>query len=177
MRKPVHEKLTRDTDSRGFGGRSLERRMNHETARTGEGRVIKGTEPIKLTVPSRAEYVLLARLVVAQVGQVAGFDADDVYDLKLAVTEAVTNVIRHTRVDEYEVYYRAAEGVVEITVSDTGSGFDETNLTKSPDGRGGFGLTVIRNLVDEVNIERVAGGGTRLTMIRRAAAGVEETAG
>jgi serine/threonine-protein kinase RsbW len=151
--------------------------MNHETARTGDGKVIKGTEPIRLTVPSRAEYVLLARLVVAQVGQVAGFDADDVYDLKLAVTEAVTNVIRHARVEEYEVQYRAAEGVVEITVADRGGGFDESDLTMEPDVRGGFGLTVIRNLVDEVTIERAAGGGTRLTMIQRSAPVVEETTG
>lgn len=151
--------------------------MNHETARTGEGRVIRGTEPIKLTVPSRAEYVLLARLVVAQVGQVAGFGADDVYDLKLAVTEAVTNVIRHARVEEYEVHYRAAEGVVEITVADRGGGFDEADLARNPDGKGGFGLTVIRNLVDEVTIERGEGGGTRLIMIRRSTAAVEETAG
>jgi serine/threonine-protein kinase RsbW len=151
--------------------------MNHETARTGDGKVIKGTEPIRLTVPSRAEYVLLARLVVAQVGQVAGFDADDVYDLKLAVTEAVTNVIRHAQVEEYEVQYRAAEGVVEITVADRGGGFDESDLSREPDVRGGFGLTVIRNLVDEVTIERAAGGGTRLTMIRRSAPAVEGTAG
>lgn len=151
--------------------------MNHETARTGDGGALRETEPIRLTIPSRAEYVLLARLVVAQVGQVAGFDADDVYDLKLAVTEAVTNVIRHARVEEYEVQYRAAAGVVEITVADRGGGFEDADLDREPDVRGGFGLTVIRNLVDEVTIERAAGGGTRLTMVRRAAPAVEETAG
>lgn len=151
--------------------------MNHETAETREERGIRATEPIKLKVPSRAEYVLLARLIVAQVGQVAGFGADDVYDLKLAVTEAVTNVIRHARVDEYEVQYRAAEGIVEITVTDKGGGFNESDLSGNPGLRGGFGLTVIRNLVDEVAIERASGGGTRLTMVRRSAPAVEETAG
>jgi serine/threonine-protein kinase RsbW len=156
---------------------AFERRMNHETARTREGGGIRGTKPIKLMVPSRAEYVLLARLVVAQVGQVAGFGADDVYDLKLAVTEAVTNVIRHARVDEYEVQYRASEGVVEIVVIDRGGGFDESGLSGNPGGRGGFGLTVIRNLVDEVAIERADGGGTRITMIRRSTPTVEESAG
>lgn len=151
--------------------------MNHKTIRSSDEAGITGVEPIKLTVPSRAEYVLLARLVVAQVGQVAGFDADDVYDLKLAVTEAVTNVIRHARVEEYEVQYRASEGIVEITVIDRGDGFDESGLSANTSGRGGFGLTVIRNLVDEVAIERADGGGTRLTMIRRFAAAVEESAG
>lgn len=151
--------------------------MNRETLRSGGEAGASGTEPIKLTVPSRAEYVLLARLVVAQVGQVAGFDPDDVYDLKLAVTEAATNVIRHARVEEYEVHYKAAEGVVEITVIDRGGGFDESDLTGRPSGRGGFGLNVIRNLVDEVVIERAREGGTRLTMIRRSDPAMQETAG
>jgi serine/threonine-protein kinase RsbW len=65
-----------------------------------------GLDPVSLTLPSSAEYVMLARLVAGQVGRLAGFEPEDVYDLKLAVTEAVTNVIRHAAVDAYEVEYR-----------------------------------------------------------------------
>ena len=112
--------------------------------------------------------MLLARLVVAQVGRVAGFDAEDVYDLKLAVTEAATNVIRHAAVDEYEIACRALPGVVEITVVDRGGGFDAVDLAGGLDGQGGFGLAVIRNLVDELVLDSTEGGGTRMKMIRRA---------
>lgn len=144
--------------------------VNREAAETREGEEVALSDPVSLKIPSRAEYVLLARLVVSQVGQQAGFDQEDVYDLKLAVTEAVTNVIRHTTVDSFKVDYRALSGAVEVTVTDAGGGFEAEELTMTPDAQGGFGLAVIRSLVDEVKLESTAGGGTRLRMVRRAAA-------
>jgi serine/threonine-protein kinase RsbW len=125
-------------------------------------------EPIVLELPSSSEYVLLARLIVSCVGQLAEFEPEDVYDLKLAVTEAATNVIRHAAVDSFQIEYRVLTRVVEITVSDEGGGFDVEKLTSNPDEYGGFGIAVIRSLVDEVILDSTAGGGTRLTMIRRA---------
>ena len=81
--------------------------MNFETARAAsESGRLEVQEPVYLRIPSRAEYVLLARLVVSSVGQLAGFGAEDIYDLKLAVTEAVTNVIRHAAVNELRIEYR-----------------------------------------------------------------------
>ncbi len=144
--------------------------MNREAAETREGEVVKLSDPVSLTIPSRAEYVLLARLVVSQVGQLAGFGPEDIYDLKLAVTEAVTNVIRHATVDSFEVEYRVLPGAVEITVKDAGGGFEVEALNPTPDAQGGFGLAVIKSLVDEVKLESAPGGGTRLRMVRRAAA-------
>ena len=124
-------------------------------------------EPIVLDVPSSSEYVLLARLAVSCVGRLAGFEPEDVYDLKLAVTEAATNVIRHAAVDSFLVEYKVFPGAVEITVIDEGGGFDVEELTGGPSEHGGFGLAVIRSLVDEVILNSTAGGGTRLKMIRR----------
>src|SRR3712207_8626482 len=46
--------------------------------------------------------------------------------------------------------------------------------TRVPDGHGGFGLAVIRNLVDELVLDSTEGGGTRLKMIRRASVRSEE---
>jgi serine/threonine-protein kinase RsbW len=115
--------------------------------------------------------VLLARLVVSQVGRLAGFGPEEVYDLKLAVTEAATNVIRHAAVEHYEIEYRVLPRAVEITVIDSGGGFNVADLTRAPDGQGGFGLAVIRDLVDELMLDSTEGGGTRLKMIRRASEG------
>ncbi|WP_273843739.1 ATP-binding protein [Rubrobacter calidifluminis] len=140
--------------------------MNRETTRS-ESRAGRGfSEPVSLKLPSHPEYILLARLVVARIGQLAGFGPEDVYDLKLAVTEAATNVIRHASVDSFEIEYFARPGFVEITVMDEGGGFDVEDLTRSPDGEGGFGLAVIRGLVDEVILNSTPEG-TRLKMIRR----------
>jgi serine/threonine-protein kinase RsbW len=145
--------------------------MERETAEINEGEGLGFENPVSLTLPSSAEYVLLARLVVAQVGRLAGFGPEDVYDLKLAVTEAATNVIRHAAVESYEIEYRVLPRAVEITVIDAGGGFNVADLTRAPDGRGGFGLAVIRDLVDELVLDSATGGGTRLKMIRRASGG------
>jgi serine/threonine-protein kinase RsbW len=141
------------------------------TCETMEDRQEKGfgeLEPIVLELPSSSEYVLLARLIVSCAGQLAGFEPEDVYDLKLAVTEAATNVVRHAAVDSFLIEYRVLSRAVEITVVDEGGGFDVEGLTRKPSEHGGFGLAVIRSLVDEVILDSSAGGGTRLTMIRRA---------
>jgi serine/threonine-protein kinase RsbW len=142
--------------------------MERETAEINGGKGRRFPEPLSLTLPSSPEYVLLARLVVTQVGHLAGFGPEDVYDLKLAITEAATNVIRHAAVESYEIEYRVLPRAVEITVIDTGGGFNVADLTRAPDGHGGFGLAVIRDLVDELVLDSTRGGGTRLKMIRRA---------
>ena len=142
--------------------------MAHE--KTMEDKQEKGleeTEPIVLEIPSRSEYILLARLVVSCAGQLAGFEPEDVYDLKLAVTEAATNVIRHAAVSSYLIEYRVVPGAVEISVVDRGGGFDTEGLTDKPGEHGGFGLVVIRSLIDEVVLDSTAGGGTHLKMVRR----------
>ena len=125
-------------------------------------------EPISLILPSSPEYVLLARLVMGQAGRLAGLEPDEVYDLKLAVTEAVTNVIRHASVESCEIEYRMLPSGVEVSVTDTGGGFSVADLTGEPDEYGGFGLALIRNLVDELVLDSTREGGTRLKMIRRA---------
>lgn len=125
------------------------------------------SEPIVLELPSSSEYLLLARLVVSCAGQLAEFEPEDVYDLKLAVTEAATNVIRHTVVGSFQIEYKVLPRTVEITVIDKGGGFDVRELTEKPGEHGGFGLAVIRSLVDEVVLNSSADG-TRLKMIRHA---------
>jgi serine/threonine-protein kinase RsbW len=147
--------------------------MERETAKAADGG--SGfSEPVSLTLPSSPEYVLLARLVMGQAGRLAGLEPEEVYDLKLAVTEAVTNVIRHASVEHYEIEYRILPSGVEVSVTDDGGGFSVADLAGEPDQHGGFGLAVIRNLVDELVLDSTRGGGTRLKMIRRADALADE---
>src|ERR671921_2738193 len=140
--------------------------MERETARiVDEGSGL--SDPISLTLPSSPEYVLLARLVMGQAGRLAGLEPEEVYDLKLAVTEAVTNVIRHASVESYEIEYSILPLGVEVSVTDAGGGFSGAGLTGESDEHGGFGSPAIRSLVDELVLDSTKGGGTRLKMIRR----------
>src|SRR3712207_5026749 len=110
--------------------------MERETARiVEEGSGL--SDPISLTLPSSPEYVLLARLVMGQAGRLAGLEPGEVYDLKLAVTEAVTNVIRHASVESYEIEYRVLPRGVEVSVTDAGGGFSVAELTGESGDHGG----------------------------------------
>ena len=140
--------------------------MTCKTMENQEEKGVKTAEPVVLELPSSSEYILLARLVVTCAGQLAGFEPEDVYDLKLAVTEAATNVIRHAAVEFFQIEYRVLPRAVEITVVDRGGGFDVEELTDKLDEHGGFGLAVIESLVDEVIVDSTVSG-TRLKMIRR----------
>ena len=144
--------------------------MTYETMSEQQGKRFEKVEPIVLEIPSSAEYILLGRLVVSCAGQLAGFGPDDVYDLKLAVTEAATNVVRHAEVGSFQIEYRVLQDAVEVTVTDAGGGFDVGELSGKPGEHGGFGLTVIRGLVDEVSVDSTPDG-TRLKMLRRATSG------
>ena len=150
--------------------------MERETAKAAdEGSGF--SDPISLTLPSSPEYVLLARLVMGQAGRLAGLEPEEVYDLKLAVTEAVTNVIRHASVESYEIEYKILPAGVEVSVTDAGGGFSVAELAGEPDEHGGFGLAVIRNLVDELVLDSTRGGGTRLKMIRHSGTPPDEPEG
>ena len=143
--------------------------MTCETMKNIQSTEPGSTEPIVLELPSSSEYILLARLVVSCVGQLAEFEPEDIYDMKLAVTEAATNVIRHAAVRSFHVEYRVLPRAVQVVVVDRGGGFDVGELTAKPGEHGGFGLAVIRSLVDEATVDS-SSNGTRLKMIRRATA-------
>ena len=145
--------------------------MTCETMREQQEKKFGDAEPIVLEIPSSAEYILLGRLVVSCAGQLAGFGPEDVYDLKLAVTEAATNVVRHAEVGSFRIEYRVLPGIVEVTVTDAGGGFDVGELSGKPGEHGGFGLTVIRGLVDDVTVDSTAEG-TRLRMVRSMSSGI-----
>lgn len=67
-----------------------------------------GTD-IRLTLPARAENVAIVRNVVGALVEAVGLDRALVEDVKLAVTEACTNVVRHA--------YRGHEGPIDVVVS------------------------------------------------------------
>ena len=50
---------------------------------------------IALTIPAKAEYVVFCRLVLVGLSRAQHIDPETLSDLKLAVTEACSNAVRH----------------------------------------------------------------------------------
>jgi anti-sigma regulatory factor (Ser/Thr protein kinase) len=104
-----------------------------------------------------------------------------VADVLLALDEAVSNAIRHgSRAGDPVVVSVESDGEwVEMTVRDGGPSPRLPRLPAEPPPAlqtGGRGLWLILQLVDEVRLQRIEDG-TRLTMRRRVASGVESLVG
>ena len=130
-------------------------------------------QTVELRLDARAENLALARLALAGVAANAGASREVVSDLKLAVTEACTNVVKHAYSDgesgEIVVRYTVAEGELAIEVEDSGTGFEPGAPPANADRNGGghgMGLMIIRVLSDELTISSTSSG-TRLAFVKR----------
>jgi serine/threonine-protein kinase RsbW len=125
---------------------------------------------VELRMQARAENLALARLALAGMAGSVGAPHETVADLKLAVTEACTNVIQHAYgsgdgTDEIVVRYAAKPGAVEVEVEDSGNGFEPEGERREGPGPG-LGLMIIRELTDEVTIA-TGNAGSRIRFVKR----------
>jgi serine/threonine-protein kinase RsbW len=121
---------------------------------------------VRLRFPAKADYLLLARLALAGLARSLPVDQEVLADLKLAITEACGNAVRHA--------YGAGEGSVgvafvvagdrlEMIVEDQGSGIELPPLDvdwAAPGAlpEGGMGMAIIRAIVDELEVRDGAEG-------------------
>jgi serine/threonine-protein kinase RsbW len=127
---------------------------------------------VELRIPSRAEWVALARLGVAAVASRLRFSIEEIEDVKLAVAEACTAVIQHENHGEFiELTCETSNDALRIRVRDAGRpalavedgrpmDLDEARIA-------GLGVFLIRTLMDEVNYDVHPELGTDLVMIKR----------
>ncbi len=128
---------------------------------------------VQLQIPSKPEWVAVARLAVAAVANRLPFGVDEIEDLKLALAEACTVVIQHNpeskkieitcdasasqlrlevRDDSYRVHADAARGKrAPMTVADTD----------------GLGVFLIQALMDHVEVDVAPHLGSEVVMIKR----------
>jgi serine/threonine-protein kinase RsbW len=130
-----------------------------------------GMREVRLTIPARAEYVLLGRLALSGIMRMRPLGDETVNDLKLAVTEACTNSVRHAYGDNggtVEIVYELHDDRLVVEVSDNGGGFDPAELVEVGElTEGGLGIAIIRALVDEFEVgERGDGRGSRLRFVK-----------
>jgi len=124
---------------------------------------------VRLTIPARPEYITLCRLALTGLSGLPRFSDELLADLKLALTEACSNSVRHAyregTTGAVEIVYELRPDRLVIEVTDEGEGFDpETPGTDAADlSEGGLGIAIIRAIADEVEIGTQASGrGSRL---------------
>lgn len=130
---------------------------------------------VRLTFPAKPDYLLLARLALSGLARALPVGEELLADLKLAVTEACGNAVRHAYDGEdgaVTVVFRVAGDRLEMIVEDQGIGPDipEPEPGASPFTgplESGMGMPIIRAIVDELEVGRGADGqGTVLRMTK-----------
>jgi anti-sigma regulatory factor (Ser/Thr protein kinase) len=128
--------------------------------------------PAALTVPGVLDAVPQVRHWLGDL--LAGWLTEpDAADLALAVTEVCTNIVRHGYRDtagDIEVRVTREAGAVHVTILDRAPPFvPEQESLPSPDAlaESGYGLGLVRCVVDEVHAQPRAGGGNRTILVKR----------
>ena len=126
---------------------------------------------VRLTIPAKAEYITLCRLALAGISRYRPVPDETLHDLKLALTEACTNSIRHAYEDiegHVEVVYEIGSDTLAIEVTDAGEGFTPDEQSEPEEmSESGLGLAIIDSLSDELVIEQLEGKGSRLRFVKR----------
>jgi len=127
---------------------------------------------LKLCIPGKPEYVGTVRMALAHVAAQAGYDIEAIDDIKVAVSEACTNIIIHSHANvdfTYDVIIECADKSLTISVVDEGAGFEMGDYLEPIPGetRGsGMGIFIVRALMDDVDIQTEVGVGTKIRMTK-----------
>ena len=126
-------------------------------------------ETIKMEITANPAYVSIIRLTTSGIANKVGFCMDDIEDLKVAVSEACTNAIKHSSDDRFTIIYTMIENGLTIEIIDNGNGYDTSSINE-PDienlKESGMGLFIIEALMDEVSIESQEGKVTSIKMTK-----------
>jgi serine/threonine-protein kinase RsbW len=133
------------------------------------------SELVRISFPAKADYLLLARLVLAGIARDVEVSDELLADLKLAVTEACGNSVRHAYPEgdgDVVVAYALDGETLEMVVEDRGVGVAPAQEQVERALDGGMGMSIIRTIVDDFEVEPGADGrGTVVRMRKRLANG------
>ena len=140
------------------------------------------THLVRLEFGSALDMLDFVQVAGDYICRLAGFDDDHLHWVSLAIRESVVNAIKHGNqndedkqvVVEFSPVPSDNPEELVIRVRDQGDGFDPTQLPDplAPENimkGSGRGIFLIRNFMDEVVLERVAGGGMEIHMVKRVA--------
>jgi len=131
---------------------------------------------ISLTLQMGPEMEIAASRAATSVAESMRMSADKIDEVRMAVVEACINAIEHSQAPDQTVYLSFVvlggrePDRLEITVRDSGVGFSPDELKEpriedklTSERKRGWGLKIIRGLMDDVDV-RSSSNGTTIVM-------------
>jgi serine/threonine-protein kinase RsbW len=135
-----------------------------------------GAREVSLTIPVAPDMEIVATAQAAALGEFIEMPHDKIDEVKLALVEACINAFEHAHARDARLHLTFRVGreeereYLEVEVLDRGMGFDKEavelpSAEKTFSGRQkrGWGLQIMRSLMDSVDITS-GQGGTRILM-------------
>jgi serine/threonine-protein kinase RsbW len=135
---------------------------------------VNESRTVRLTIPAKPEYITLSRLALAGLSRVRPLADETLADLKLALTEACSNSVRHAYGDDgghVSISFELHDDRLIVEVADDGTGFEPATVGRNGGdfelSEGGLGIAIIRSIADEIEIGGGAHGrGSRLRFVK-----------
>jgi len=137
---------------------------------------IKDFAQVELKIPMIPDMELAATKTAEAMGEYLSFDQDKIDEVKLAIIEATINAFEHSnsKDEKVEINFVADKNVLTIKIHDKGTGYDASQV-KEPkikekiksDYKRGWGLSLMRELMDSVEIVKDETGCTVIMTKRR----------
>ena len=125
------------------------------------------------TLPMLPDMEIAASKTATALAEFMEMSSDKIDEVRMAVVEACINSFEHSQADDRKVEIQFAvlgneePERLQITIRDSGVGFTPENLVKptiedklKAASKRGWGLTIIKGLMDEVDIHSGPGGTT-----------------
>ena len=139
-----------------------------------------GQHLVRLEFTSAFEMLDFVQVVSDHLARGIGLDEDSLHWVGVAIRESVINAIKHgNRNDaakhvfiEFETATKADVPQLLIRVRDQGEGFDPETIANPLDPENllkssGRGIFLIRNFMDDVQLQRAPEGGMEIRMVKR----------
>lgn len=130
-------------------------------------------DSIIITIPSHPKYLSIVRSVTSKIGQLYDIEEPVIEDIKLAVDEACTNVIKHAYKGDTSkkiiIKYKATRKAFQVLIEDSGmkAQMDLIKGRSLDDIRpGGLGIHFIKKIFDVFEFDDKKKKGNRLKLIK-----------
>lgn len=138
------------------------------------------TNSMRLELLSMKQNLGVARVAVAAFASQLDFTLNDLEEIKVAVSEAVTNSIIHgyggKPIGLIDITCNLYRDALEILVADEGRGMEDTSQAKEPaatseEEQMGLGFVFMRSFMNEVEVHSSPGAGMQVRLVRRVSPG------
>lgn len=133
---------------------------------------------MKIQFPALSQNEMVSRIAISGFLAQLNPTAEDISDIKTAVSEAVTNAIVHGYKDRQGIIYIESriynDRFIYISIKDKGCGIEDIKKAREPlfttgadEERAGLGFSIMESFMDKLSVKSTMGKGTTVVMVKK----------